>query len=179
MTEDHICGSTDTSTDEPCQRPAGWGRDGVESGPCITHHEDTEPTVPYKLRGDEGDNLISSVEADLEAGHSFKVACESNGISDKTGHAWLRAAEDIEDNDTERAEKLLDFSDRVSRARGVGQRSLERQIVNLSSESARPDVLLKYLQEIRGGEESQEDVGPLALIPDDDQLEDLLVDVEP
>lgn len=34
---DDICGSTDTSSGDPCERDAGWGIPGAENGPCSTH----------------------------------------------------------------------------------------------------------------------------------------------
>lgn len=154
MSDDDICGEP-TLEGEPCQRPAGWGRD-EEGGPCQEHESDTPH--PRKLSHTRQERIA----ADLESGISFKHACEANGISKDTGHRWLRLGEEQDEG------PLSDFYDRVTRARGAGKRDLARSIVEIAKENNDPNALLRYLQEIEGGEQSQEDdlAGLNLVVPD-------------
>jgi len=168
MTDD-ICGEP-ADGGGLCQLAAGWGRD-EDDGPC-KYHADTRP-VPPKLT----EQRIASMEADLLKGHSVRAACGSNDISRDTHYRWLRLANELPDDETsERAELLSDYSDRVTHARDAGDHYLEKHIVDIAIENGDAATLLRYLQERRGGEASQEseDMGPLALIPSDEQIAEMI-----
>lgn len=152
MTDD-ICGEpTGDGDGEPCQLPAGWGRD-ESTGPCSNHVDDTPR--PRKLSYERQERIAQA----LEAGNSFKVACEANGISKDTGHRWLRLGEDEDEG------ALSDFYDRITRARGMGKAELESSIVEIAKETNDARALLKYLQHIKGGEDGDgEDLAGLNLV---------------
>lgn len=39
-TEREVCGyDGDDMENGPCEQPAGWGRDGVDTGPCTYHYD--------------------------------------------------------------------------------------------------------------------------------------------
>lgn len=142
MTDD-ICGEP-TGAGEPCKRSAGWGRDADE-GPCADHMGDG--VQPRKLSYE----LQERIASDLERGVSFKNACEANGISEDTGHRWRRLGEEQDEG------ALSEFSERVTRARGAGKRTIAQSIVDIARENDDSRTLLKYLQYIEGGEQSQDE----------------------
>lgn len=168
--EKNICGEI-TGEGEICTLVAGWGRDSPD-GPC-RWHADAKP-VPEKLT----EQRIVDIESDLLQGHSVRAAVGNNDISEDTHYRWIRMADDLDEDDTsERAEMLTEYSDRVARANDAGDHYIEKNIIEIAIERGRADTLLKYLQEKRGGREGQakqDDDSPLAMIPDDEQLEKLL-----
>lgn len=171
MNAEDICGEP-TDSGGLCKLKAGWGRD-EDSGPC-KWHADTKP-VPQKLT----EQLIADMEGDLVQGHSVRASCGNNGISEDTHYRWLRLADDVPDDETsERAELLSEYSERVTRAEEAGDHYIEQHIVDIAIENNDPGALLRYLQEKRGGEASQdsEDRGPLALIPSDEQIAEMVAD---
>ena len=136
--ERELCG-VETSKGAPCQNYA-------ES--CPWHDDDPPETGrPSKLSRDRQENIALA----LEAGVSFKAACEANGIDRDTGHRWMRLGEDQDEGE------LSDFHDRITRARGVGKQDLSNSIVRIAKQNDDARTLLKYLQHIEGGEASQED----------------------
>lgn len=151
MTDD-VCGEI-TEAGEICKLSAGWGRD-VNDGPCMHHADVTQ--LPRKWSHER----IEGIVADLETTGSFKFACEANGIDASTGRRWLQRAEELDADDrSEAAEQLRTFCTRVTRARGAAKQGLAHDIVEMARnpENPRPDVLLRYLKEILGGEASQAD----------------------
>ena len=178
MSDDkNICGGI-TDQGEICTLPAGWGRSD-SGGPC-RHHSDQRPP-PNKLT----EQLIVGIESDLKNGLTPATAAPANGISEFTYYHWLRLADDLEDDDTtERAEMLSQFSQRVTHANGSGRRRIDNRIVELAMGDAElpPDVdaLIRYRLEIMGGEESQRaqdgEGDDVATVPSDEQLDALLAD---
>lgn len=166
----NICGEI-TDEGDICTLVAGWGRD-ADDGPC-RWHADVRP-VPDKLT----EQRIIDIEADLMQGHSVRAACGNNDIGEKTHYRWIGWAEDLDEDDTsERADLLRQYQQRVTRANDAGDHYIEKNIIEIAIEKGRADTLLKYLQEKRGGREGQAakgDDSPLAMIPDDEQLEQLL-----
>lgn len=93
MTDDR-CGSTDTSSGDPCQRPAGWGTD-LDHGPCSTHRG---PGRPTKLTKDRQERIAT----EIESGTPLVAACRLNEITHQTHKNWYdrgkREAARDEDN---------------------------------------------------------------------------------
>ena len=107
----NTCGSTDTSTGEPCGRPAGWGRD-ADSGHCVDHA--TDDRVLRKFDNATREQLIGAAERGAYKKHCAQYA----GVTEQTLQNWLTwGLEDIEDHkDTALAEFYLGWQ----RARGRG-----------------------------------------------------------
>lgn len=163
MTDDDICGEPtgENGDGPPCQLTAGWGRD-ADHGPCRNHEDDE--VRPRKLSHDRQENIALA----LEAGVSFKAACEANGIGEDTGHRWLRLGEDQDEG------SLSEFYERITRARGVGKQDLSNSIVRIAKDNGDARTLLKYLQHIEGGEAGQEDealAGLNLVVPEVAELE--------
>lgn len=109
MSDDDICGSTDTSSGDPCQfSPA-------ES--CPWHDTDDPPDTgrPSKLTYERQE----AIAAALEQGKSMNSAARMQGLDPTTVYNWLdRGESEVEEgNENEYAE----FFKRVTRARGHGE----------------------------------------------------------
>lgn len=157
MTDDELCGE-ETSKGTPCQNPADS---------CPWHDDDPPETGrPSKLSHDRQEGIALA----LEAGVSFKNACEANGIDAETGHRWLRLGEDQEEGE------LCEFYDRITHARGVGKQELSNSIVRIAKQQDDARTLLKYLQHIEGGEAGQDDedlAGLNLVVPEIAQRDDV------
>lgn len=107
---DDICGEP-RADGEPCQRPAGWGRD-ADSGPCVDHA--TEKRVLRQFDDATREQLLGAAETGAFKQHCAQYA----GITEQTLRNWLNWGRDDLDNDedTELAEFYLDWQ----RARGRG-----------------------------------------------------------
>jgi hypothetical protein len=156
--EQDICGEPtgEAGTGPPCKRPAGWGREGGH-GPCADH--ETDEVRPRKLTHTRQENIAQA----LEAGVSFKAACEASGLTEETGHRWLRLAEEQDEG------VLSEFSERITRARGQGKFELANSIVEIAKETNDAGTLLRYLQHVEGGEAGQDDedlAGLNLVVPD-------------
>ena len=144
MTDD-ICGSTDTTTGEPCQRPAGWGTDG--SDVCRDHER--EFPRPRKLTPQREQGIVDA----LENGVPVRHAAPANGIDKSTYYEWVRLGEEQEEG------LLSDFSDRVTRAKDRGQGSILEDAVTFAREQEDSRALLKAYAEIVGGANAHGDDG--------------------
>jgi transposase-like protein len=160
MTDDEqdICGEPtgEDGNGSPCKRPAGWGRDEPR-GPCVDHV--TDQPRPRKLTTRRQENIAQA----LEAGVSFKAACEASGISKEAGHRWLRLGEEYDEG------LVSDFRNRITRARGQGKFELANSIVEIAKETNDAGTLLRYLQHVEGGEAGQDDedlAGLNLVVPD-------------
>ncbi|WP_237713343.1 helix-turn-helix domain-containing protein, partial [Halococcus hamelinensis] len=76
-----ICGSTNTSTGEPCQRPAGWGTDR-DYGPCTQHPREGRPS---KFTDSRKDQAIQRARI----GATLEGCARAAGISYRTLRNWL------------------------------------------------------------------------------------------
>jgi len=137
MTDEDICGSTQTRSGEPCQRDAGWGTDR-DHGPCRTHAEDGEPHPGRdpKLTRERQESIAQM----LENGHSVAAACRCHGIGQSTFYEWLDKAEQQEEG------IFSDFSDRVARARGAGERKLVDELLEMAREDGDARTILSVLK---------------------------------
>lgn len=135
---DENCGSTDTSTGKPCQRDAGWGTDR-DYGYCTTHTDDDDgPPAhrPTKLTRERQESIAQM----LEKGHSVKAACRCNGIHHSTFYDWLEKGDEQEEG------LFADFSDRVTRARGAGERKLVDELLEMAREQNDTRAILSILK---------------------------------
>lgn len=186
MTDETICGGV-TDEGEICTLTAGWGRDTTE-GPCRHHSDARRPPDKLTL------SFIDALDADLSYGHSFKASVEANGVSEQRAYQWLRKARELDSDDSsEYAERLRTLLERSTRAAGAGERKLERIIIDDAAgvdleDGGRNDdldgkVAGQQLNRKRGGENSQaaqrrDDAGRI-IIPDDDQIDELLTEPDP
>jgi len=113
-----ICGSTSTASGDPCQRPAGWGRD-TTTGPCADHHDGTDrvhsraggrPTkLTYKLQ--------EQIATAVEDGVPIVAACREGGIAPSTHRRWMDRGERRDEG------VFAEYCTRLARALGYDQRS--------------------------------------------------------
>lgn len=116
MTDDEICGSTDTHDGEPCGRAAGWGRD-ADSGPCIDHADEDGGTGRIcDLKRD--DSIIDLVAGELQNGATVPEACAEARISEDQYYDWRRRAYD-EDADA----VFSKFYEETERARRIDSKA--------------------------------------------------------
>lgn len=149
--ENNICGSSDTTSGEPCKRPAGWGTDD-DTGFCREHQDDQ--LHPRKLSYD----LQERIASDLEAGIPVRYAAPKNGISEDTYYRWVKAGEKQDEG------PLSEFYERVTRAQPTGKASILQDAVSFAREKKDPNAMLKALAEIEGGEEAHDDSGGINLV---------------
>lgn len=122
------CGSTDTSSGEPCER-----------GPNCPYHQQEDPPEtgrPTKLTHERQERIAGL----LEGGHSIAAACRTTGISRETYHDWVRRGEEQEEG------IFADFADRVGRARGVGERRIIEDAREAAREAKNANALLRMAQ---------------------------------
>ncbi|EMA38460.1 helix-turn-helix domain-containing protein [Halococcus hamelinensis] len=111
-----ICGSTNTSTGEPCQRPAGWGTDR-DYGPCTQHPREGRPS---KFTDSRKDQAIQRARI----GATLEGCARAAGISYRTLRNWLdRGEESGEDGDP-----YFQFFQAFNRARGSGEGDLLERV---------------------------------------------------
>ena len=107
MTDDPTrCGSTDTDSGEPCQRPAGWGTES-EIGPCRDH-----PAVgrPSKFNEERRDAILEAARR----GTTVEGCARAAGIHHSTLYDWL--------------DEFSDFSEAFNRARAEGEQRLVEEV---------------------------------------------------
>lgn len=117
MTDDK-CGSTDTTTGEPCQRPAGWGTES-DIGPC-KDHPTAESNRGRPSKFDDGPAL-RAIEAAKE-GQSKGGCARSAGVTRRTLNRWLDANPTFTDLEGEQQE----FRPAFMHARNIGEEKLVR-----------------------------------------------------
>jgi transposase-like protein len=76
----------------------------------------------------------------LEKGHSVAAACRCNGIGQSTFYDWLDRGDDQEEG------IYADFSERVARARGVGERQLVDELLEMAREEHDARTILSVLK---------------------------------
>jgi hypothetical protein len=120
MTDDDICGSTNTGSGEPCQRSAGWGRD-TDSGPCVDH-ADGDGGTGRRSELKESPEIVDLVAGELSNGATVPEACAEAGISTSSYHEWRRKGEA-----DDAADVFTEFLEETTRARRIGaKRDRER-----------------------------------------------------
>ena len=107
MGDDDLCGSTDTTTGNPCQNAAGS---------CPWHGDDPPDTGrPSKLSYERQEQIAT----DLEAGKSLNSAARKAGITPQTVFNWLDRGEAEREKGNENA--YTEFLERITRAKGHGE----------------------------------------------------------
>lgn len=108
---DEICGETRKDGNE-CQRDAGWGVDGKNTGPCMDHRADH--THAKKLTEERINQICGAAQEG-----AFKRHCaQISGITPQTLRNWLNEGEDDVEHD--RDTPFADLYFRFHRARGAG-----------------------------------------------------------
>lgn len=170
---DDICGAT-TQAGEPCRNERT-----EDDGFCWVHSQETTtrnegPT--YELQ--------ESLASKLRSVPVIKDAVEAtDGVSESQHHKWVRIGKRrINNGNTEN--RYAEYAQRITRAWGEGRMTLLAQARQISTgEDAGPadaaNLIRIYDRSVAGEASNQdEEAGPLAVIPDDDQLEDLLANEE-
>ena len=127
MTDDEICGSTDTHSEEPCQRTAGWGRD-ADSGPCIDHADDAGGTG-RRSELEQSPEIVDLVAGELSNGATVPEACAEAGISTSAYHEWRRKGEA-----DDAPEVFVEFLEQTTRARRIGAKRDRERLKDLIAE---------------------------------------------
>ena len=110
---DDVCGSTDTSSGEPCQFSPGDS--------CPWHDTDNAPDTGRKHALEKDPDLIDKVADRLAAGDTVAEACaEVEGISERTFYEWRQRGSEEDDtmfsqflHETTRARKGAGRQDRA------------------------------------------------------------------
>jgi hypothetical protein len=146
MTTDDNCGWP-TASGDACRNPASG-----DDGRCwIPSHGDEGAENPHGRPTKLTHQRQEVIAGAIEAGHSFRAACEQAGISKQTGHRWMKTGEGQDEG------IFNDFHDRITRARGVGKVEIERSIVDICRDRQDASTLLRYLKHIEGGHAAAED----------------------
>lgn len=127
MTDDNICGSTDTHDGEPCQRTAGWGRD-ADAGPCVDHADGDGGTGPSTLI-EQDSSIVDLVAGELQNGATVPEACAEAGISTSAYHEWRQRAEA-----DDAADVFVEFLEETTRARRIGAKRDRERLKDLIAE---------------------------------------------
>jgi hypothetical protein len=132
------CGSTDTITGEPCQRPAGWGTDR-ESGYCRTHEEGGEEPGGRdpKLTKERQDRIAQSIAE----GKSIVSAARMTGITPKTVYNWLERGQDADEG------IYAEFFQAFTRAKGHGEDYYVETILDIATEEGDLATLMSMLKQ--------------------------------
>lgn len=128
MTDDDICGSTDTVSGDPCQRDAGWGRD-TDASPCIDHADGDGGTGRQTLL-QQDDSITDLVAGELQNGATVSEACAEAGISTSAYHEWRRKGEA-----DDAADEFMEFLEETTRARRVGAKRDRERLKELITET--------------------------------------------
>lgn len=151
MTDDDICGSTETGTGAPCQNSPSR-----EDGLCHLHTEVGERVEVGR------DSLLTkqrqeNIAGMLERGQSVQAACRCNEIGVSTFYQWLDKADEQDDG------IYAEFAERVARARGVGEATLVDDVVEMARERGDTRTLLSMIKsrypEAWGDAEATDDGG--------------------
>lgn len=134
------CGEP-TGSGDPCKRPPGWGVDGRETGPCVTHSDDDETSTgrPAHARSKLTRSRQESIASMLESGQSVAAACRCNDISRDTFYDWYQKGNEQEEG------VYADFSDRIARARGHGEAELTDELIDMCKEKGDTKTMLAVL----------------------------------
>jgi hypothetical protein len=128
MTDDDICGSTDTASGEPCQRIAGWGRD-TDSGFCIDHADGDGGTGRQSALV-QSPEIVDLVAGELSNGATVPEACAEAGISTSAYHEWRRNGEADDAPDV-----FVEFLEETTRARRIGAKRDRERLKDLIAET--------------------------------------------
>lgn len=134
MSNDDICGSTDTSDGEPCENPPSR-----DDGRCHLHTQlgdQSDVGRDPKLTKHRQENIASM----LEGGQSIRAACRCNDIGTTTFYEWLDRA-DRQDEGI-----YADFAERVARARGQGESQLVDELLDMVREKGDTRTLLSIVK---------------------------------
>jgi hypothetical protein len=123
MTDDDICGSTDTGNGEPCQRTAGWGRD-TDTGPCVDH-ADGDGGTGNRTELEKDGSVKDLVAGQLQNGATVPEACAEAGISTSAYHRYRDRGNPHANDDPPQV--FREFWEETTRARRIGaKRDRER-----------------------------------------------------
>ena len=130
---DDICGD-ETGDGGKCQLPASR-----EDGRCH-HHTEIDETDGMGRDPKLTHERQESIAQMLEDSHSIAAVCRCNGISRSTFYEWLKKGDQQEEG------IYSDFSDRVARARGAGERQLVDEVLEQAREMGDTRTILSVLK---------------------------------
>lgn len=171
-----ICGYENTTTDSPCQNPTTG-----DNGRCWipSHNPDSDEENPQgagtKLTKDRQEGMASMIEQ----GHSQAAAARAYGIHPDTFTNWLRRGEDSPES------IFGEFFGRIARAKSVSECQYVDSLRHMAEEIKDTDTLRWMLQQRFAESWGESDAlggagtsNGQPLIPDDDQLEAILEDLD-
>ena len=121
-TED-ICGSTDTSSGDPCQFSPG------ESCPWHDVEEQPETGRPSKLSYERQEKIATA----LESGKSLNSAARMAGVTPQVVYNWLDRGEAEKENGEDN--EYVEFLERITRAKGHGEDFYFNMALQLAKEN--------------------------------------------
>lgn len=146
MTDDDICGSTDTASGEPCQRTAGWGRD-EDSGPCIDHSEDDGGTG-NRTELEKNPPITDLVAGELQSGATVPEACAEAKISTSAYHRYRDRGNPYTNDDP--PELFREFWEETERARKRDSRMKRDELWERALETGDTRTAYKLLHDQHG-----------------------------
>lgn len=122
MTDDDICGSTDTTTGEPCQNDADS---------CPWHDVEEQPDTgrPSKLSYERQEKIASAIEA----GKSLNSAARMAGVTPTTVFNWLDRGQGEKQEGMEN--EYTEFFERITHAKGHGEDYYFNLAIELAKEN--------------------------------------------
>lgn len=135
---DEYCGSEETATGDPCQRPAGWGTDRT-TGYCRTHEAGGEEPGGRdpKLTQERQERIAQAIES----GSSISEASRKNGIHRETFRRWMNRGEEQEEG------IYAEFHGRLTRAFGEGEATYRTAIMEIAVKTNDTATLMAMLKQ--------------------------------
>lgn len=144
MTNEKICGSTETTSGNPCE----W-----KPGPsCPFHNENKTPPDngrPTKLSKDRQERIAIAIEE----GVPLVAACKLNGITHETHSNWMKRGEQEEEG------PYADYFGRLTRALGHDQREKTNVLWETAMETGDTQTMLTILKQRYPDTWSEQDIG--------------------
>lgn len=119
--------------DDPCGRPAGWGRD-TDTGECRDH---VTMGRPPKLTYDNQEQIA----AVIEQGGSIREAARKVGIHRETIGRWAEKGREQDEG------IYADFYDRLTRAKGQGEATYRQALLQIAIETDDTATLMAMLKQ--------------------------------
>ena len=129
---DDVCGSTDTTTGEPCQFSPGDS--------CPWHDTDSPPDTgrDSKLTKSRQEAIATMIED----GHSVTAAARSNGVTKRTVMNWIGQGKEQDEG------IYAEFFHRYTRARGEGEKTYLELIKDMAQEEGDHRFLASLMKQL-------------------------------
>lgn len=125
----------DTATGDPCQLPASRPDDRCHHHTDVDDEQDSGGR-PTKLTLQRQESIAEM----LEDGHSIGAAARTNGITVQSFFNWMSRGEQQDEG------IFADFFERITRARGIGERRYVDAITEIAKETEDTATLMSMLK---------------------------------